>query len=162
MPAKLYSTFQIEEMTLKRRRTMKPLITPPPPPIQMNQKGLLSKIDLQEYLPPTSLYQKGLSVLTNVLPLTVYNRKINALNTFCCYASDCSLLPFDLENHHFCFRHTQNPPLWSQVSPSSIDLWGSSVSHQYQLEVAFFLFDFFFIKSETTLWGTDRIPPHPT
>lgn len=157
MPAKLYSAFQIEETTLKHRHVMKPLITPPAPPIQMNQKGLLSKIDLQEYLPPTSLYQKGLSVLTNVLPLTVYNRKINALNTFCCYASDCSLLPLNSENHHFCFRHTQKPPLWSQVSPSSIDLWGSSVSHQYfQLQVAF-LFDIFY-----QVRGTDRIPRHLT
>lgn len=42
----------------------------------------------------------------SVMPsFSVYNREkeINALNTFWCYTSDCSLLPFDTENHHFCF-----------------------------------------------------------
>lgn len=78
--------------------------------IQMNQKGLLSKIDLAGISSPYVFIPKW-SQCSHQCPPSQCNRKINALNTFCCYTSDCSLLPFDSENHHFCFRHTQKPPL---------------------------------------------------
>lgn len=50
---------------------------------------------------PQQLCNKRVSVFSIMPSFSVYNRKINDLNTFWCYTSDCSLFPFDSENHHF-------------------------------------------------------------
>lgn len=54
---------------------------------------------------PLCLYTRSVPLFPTMPSFSVYNRrkKINALNTFSCYTSDCSLLLFDSENHHFCF-----------------------------------------------------------